>query len=1031
MSMTRTAGSAAETAAAESEHSSTELMRGALEFHAAGHFDMAGDLYRQVLAAEPDNAVAWHHLGLILHVGGDHRGAADYVEKAIGFQSDYVQAFSNLAAIYRAMRNFTAAAASAEKAIALDPHFAPAHSNLGNVHEDQGDFEEALAAYRDAIRCDPHFVEVHTNAADLLRRLKRHEEGLAICDAIADKRPDAARPYFCAGNILRELLRPGEAIAAFRQAIALQPRFAEAYCNLGNLLLRQSAFDEAIAAFQEAIVISPTIAQTYCNLGAAYELSQRAGDALKAYATAVALDPSLIGVEVQLYHQRRVACDWEGIEQAEANLLARVADCTDALPPFAFLSMESSPAAQLQAARLWTGSLHARPAFIHQRPPAGATKKRLKIGYMSGDFHRHATAHLMAELFERHDRAAVEIIAYSYGVDDCSEMRYRLGKAFDQFVDLRDLDDREAAQRIHADGIDILVELKGYTQLSRCEITAHRAAPIQVSFLGYPGTMGADFIDYVIADPITLPMEQQPFYDERIVHLPDCYQPNDTQRRVADLTPSRPDCGLPEKGFVFCCFNNSYKLTPRFFSLWMRLLDAVPGSVLWLFDANAQIKTNLEKEAMQRGIDPARLVFAPRIGPPEHLARQRLADLFLDCLPYNAHTTTSDALWVGLPVLTLRGETFAGRVAASLLHAIGLPELVTSSETEYEALALRLATEPQLLAALRRKLHANRLTHPLFNTHRYTRHLEAAFARMWESWAKGAPPQSFAVAPLPVEETAPPASSSALKPAAGVAAATDGAAKISRQPYAACPLCDGADPTPVRTADGTAHPLYRPELDPRILWQACRACGHIFTQGYFAPADQAQFLPRGRFGDHMEQGRRAAAPIVARIARHVAQGAWLGAEFGDGSSLFTAAEWGYEPVGLDQRADNVAALRQLGVEAHTGNLTDLEFRGRFSVVNLADLLPRQPFPRQALAAAYRLLRIGGILFLSMPNREPMLFNLLQANAANPHWSEIDHYHLFGRNRLYRLLRDHGFEPVDYDVSTTHRIGMDVIARKMG
>ena len=1024
--MTRTAGFAAETASAATEFSPTELLHGALEFHAAGRFDMAADLYTQVLAAEPDNAIAWHHLGLIAHVSGDHATAADHVGTAISFKPDYVQAFSNLAAIHRAMRNFTAAATSAEQAIALDPHFAPAHSNLGNAHEDQGNFEEALAAYRDAIRCDPHFVEAHTNAADLLRRLKRHEEGLEICDAIVEKRPDAAKPYFCAGNLLRELLRPREAIDAFRQAIALQPRFAEAYCNLGNLLLRQGVFDEAIAAYEEAIAINPTIAQTYCNLGAAYELSLRTRDALEAYATAVALDPSLIGVEVQLYHQRRVACDWDGVEEAEASLLARVADCTDPLPPFAFLSMESSPATQLRVARLWTGGQHARPCFTHQRPPAGAAKKKLKIGYISGDFHRHATAHLMAELFERHDRTHFEIIAYSYGMDDCSEMRYRLGKAFDHFVELRDLDDRQAAHRIHADGIDILVELKGYTQLARSEIAAHRPAPIQVSFLGYPGTMGADFIDYVIADPITLPMEQQPFYDERIVHLPDCYQPNDTQRRVADLTPSRPDCGLPEEGFVFCCFNNSYKLTPRFFDLWMRLLAAVPGSVLWLFDANSQVKSNLEKEAMQRGIDPARLVFAPRIGSVDHLARQRLADLFLDCLPYNAHTTTSDALWVGLPVLTLLGETFAGRVAASLLHAIGLPELVTSSEAEYEALALKLATEPELLSALRRKLHANRLTKPLFNTDRYTRHLEAAFTRMWEDWAKGKPPQPFAVAPLPMEETTRPSSSSAVEPLA-----THGTAIISRQLYAACPLCEGADHTLVRTADGSAHPAYRPEIDPQIRWQACRACGHIFAQGYFAAADQAFLRSEARLGQDMERGRHAAAPIVARIANHVVQGAWLDVEFGDGSLLFTAAEWGYEAVGIDPHAANVAALRQLGVEAHPRSLTDFDSRGRFSVVSLAGILPREPFPKQALAAAHRLLRIGGALFLSMPNREPMLFNLLQANAVNPHWTEIDHYHMFGRSRLYRLLRDLGFEPLEYNVSAAHKVGMEVIARKLG
>lgn len=1002
--MTRTASSVVENAPAAL--SGDDLLRSALEFHAAGNFARARELYLRVIDAEPENAGAWHHLGLIAHVHADHTTAAEHVQKAIALKPDYAQAHSNLAAIFRATGDFAAAAASAETAIAIDPRFAAAYSNLGNVREDQGDAEAALAAYSEACRLDPHFIEAHTNAADLLRKLKRYEEGLAVCDAIVDKRPEAARPYFCAGNILRELLRTGEAIDAFRQAIALQPRFAEAWCNLGNLLLRQGAFEDAIDAYREAIAINPSIAQTYCNIGAAYELAQRPVEAREAYAKAVSLDPSLIGVEVQLFHQRRAACDWDGIEEVEASLLARVAGCKDKLPPFAFLSMESSPQTQLQVARLWCSALHAQRCFSHTPPAEKTLTRKLRIGYLSGDFHRHATAHLMAELFERHDRTRFEIIAYSHGMDDCSEMRYRLGQAFDAFIDLRNLDDRQAAQRIHADGIDILVELKGYTQLARSEIAAHRPAPIQVNYLGYPGSMGCDFIDYVIADPIAVPMDQQPFYDEKIVHLPDCYQPNDSQRRIADLTPSRADCGLPERGFVFCCFNNSYKLTPRFFTIWMRLLAAVPGSVLWLFDANAQVKANLQREAMQRGIDPGRLVFAPRTGPTDHLARQRLADLFLDCLPYNAHTTTSDALWAGLPVLTLIGETFAGRVAASLLHAIGLPELVTYSAEDYEALALRLAREPELLAGLRRKLAANRLNAPLFDARRYARHLEAAYLRMWDIWADGKPPQAFSVEAL----------------------APDRPEGIARTPYAACPLCGGAGSTPVLTADAGVHPHCRPDLPHEIAWRSCKSCGHTFADGYFAPEDLANVLPRVPLCSDLEEGRRFAAPIIARMVRHVPHGVWLDVAFGSGALLLTTAEWGYEAVGIDADMKAVSALRRLGFEAHCGTLAELSDDGRFAVISLADLLPRQAFPGDMLKAAHRLLRPGGALFLSMPNREPQLFTRLQ--AENPHWAEFDHYHLFSRSRLYRLLRDHGFEPAEYQISTTHRVGMEVTARKL-
>jgi predicted O-linked N-acetylglucosamine transferase (SPINDLY family)/SAM-dependent methyltransferase len=1007
--MTTIAGSGP--AADASDFSAADLLRGALEFHAAGHFDMARDLYDKILKIEPENPVAWHHLGLIAHMRGDHTTAAVFVDKAIALQPDYVQAFSNLAAIYRAVGDIAAAAASAERAVALDPNFAAAHSNLGNVREEQGDLENALTAYREACRLDPYFVEAHANAADVLRKLKRHQEALTICDAIVEKRPEAARPYFCAGNILRELLRSSEAVDAFRRAIALQPAFAEAHCNLGNLLLRQGNCEDAIRAYQEAIALKPDVAQTHCNLGAAYEMAQRSTEAIESYSRALALDPDLVGVQVQLYHQRRIACDWDGIEETEAQLLARVATCDDPLPPFAFLSMDSSPALQQRVARNWAAAFVAPRRFAHPRPTKGAAKERLKIGYLSSDFHRHATAHLMAELFERHDRSRFEIIAYSHGADDCSEMRYRLGRAFDAFVDLRNPDDGQAAERIYADGVDILVELKGYTQLARSEIAAHRPAPIQVNYLGYPGTMGCDFIDYVIADPITLPMEQQPFFDEKIVHLPDCYQPNDTKRRVAELTPSRADSGLPEKGFVFCCFNNSYKLSPRFFSIWMRLLKAVPDSVLWLFDANGQVKDNLEREAMARGVDPKRLVFAPRVSPADHLARQRLADLFLDCLPYNAHTTTSDALWVGLPVVTHIGETFAGRVAASLLHAIGMSELVTESDEDYEAIALRLATDAQLLADTRRKLQANKWTMPLFDAERFARHLEGAYEEMWAIWAAGEAPRGFAVTPLAKEPEA------AMAPA-----------EVTRIEFAGCPLCGSHGHMLIQITDCSRHPLYRAGLPREIEWQSCRACNHVFTRGYFAPGTLPVLAPP--LGDGLEDGRRVAAAIIERIAAYVPQGAWLDVEFGSGSLHFTAAEFGYDAIGLSANADHVAALQRLGFDAQCGSLADVAGTGRFGVISLADILPRQPFPTETLDNARRLLRPDGVLFLSLPNREPVLFNLLNAASANPHWSALDHYHLFGRSRLYRLLRDVGFEPLDYRVSPAHKVGMEVIARRL-
>ena len=422
------------------------------------------------------------------------------------------------------------------------------------------------------------------------------------------------------------------------------------------------------------------------------------------------------------------------------------------IAPFLLLGYSGKPALQLQCARNYIDDkvpLVPRPFWT------GATWRhdKVRIAYLSADFHRHPTAYLMAELFERHDRSRFEVIGVSFGVDDKSDMRRRLVAAFDQFYDVRRKSDQEVAKLLHDLQVDIAIDLKGYTQDSRPGILAYRPTPIQASYLGFPGTMGAEFIDYIIADKTVAPFEQQPFYTEKIVHLPDCYQVNDTKRNIAERTPTRQEAGLPEEGCVFCCFNNNWKITPEVFSVWIRLLHAVEGSVLWLFRDNESAERNLRKEAQARGIDPARLVFAGRLPLEDHLARHSLADLFLDTLPYNAHTTASDALWVGLLVLTCMGNAFAGRVAASLLNAIGLPELVTHSIEDYEALALRLAKDPSLLEGYRNRLAANRLTHPLFDTDRFRRHIEAAYLQMWEIWQRGEQPRSFAVEAL---HTQPP-----------------------------------------------------------------------------------------------------------------------------------------------------------------------------------------------------------------------------------------------------------------------------------
>jgi predicted O-linked N-acetylglucosamine transferase (SPINDLY family) len=387
----------------------------------------------------------------------------------------------------------------------------------------------------------------------------------------------------------------------------------------------------------------------------------------------------------------------------------------------------------------------ARPLSLGRRD----RHEKTRIAYLSANFHEHAVAYLAAGLFEAHDRQRFEITAVSFGPAAQGGIRDRLERAFDRFVDVGGDSDEEVAQMLAAAEVDIAVDLTGHTADSRTGILAHRPAPVQVNFLGYPGTLGAEYIDYIIADRFVIPPGEDAFYSERVVRLPDSYQVNDAKRRIAEGTPSRADAGLPETGFVFCCFNNNFKITPEIFDVWMRLLSQVDGSVLWLLEDTATAAANLRSEALRRGVDAERLVFAPRRAQDEHLARHRLADLFVDTLPYNAHTTASDALWAGLPLVTCMGSTFAGRVAGSLLHAAGLPELATRSLDEYETLALRLATTPPLLAAIRARLAEHRATCPQFDTDRFRRHLEAAYTTMLERHLAGLPPASFTVAAIP------------------------------------------------------------------------------------------------------------------------------------------------------------------------------------------------------------------------------------------------------------------------------------------
>jgi len=625
------------------------------------------------------------------------------------------------------------------------PEEAVARSNFGEALRRQGRLDEALAHHRRAVAWLPGFGGNHFNLGVTLQALGRVGEAADAYAEAGRLMPGFAGAPCNQGAMLHQLGRLDEAEAALRRALGIDAGLVPGWLNLGGVSRERGRLDFAVAAFRNALVLRPDLAEAHANLGLTLKEAGRVTDSLPCFERALALGlPDAGGVLAQLVQQRRHLCRWDGLAERSARLVAAVqAGSTQQVHPWIFLGEGAGPVLELACAQRYTAwrTRNVTPPGFAQR---SGPREKLRVGYLSADFHEHATAVLIAELIELHDRDRFEVVGYSYGPDDGGPMRRRLVRAFDRFVDLSSVPHAEAAERIHADGIDILVDLKGHTQNARIEIPAYRPAPVQVQWLGYPGTLGAGFIDYVIGDPVVTPFDRQTDYAERIVQLPGCYQPNDRTRPIG-VTPSRAACGLPEEGVVFCCFNAAYKFTPALFDLWCRLLAGVPGSVLWLLESHPEVAGNLRREAARRGIAAERLVFSPKLPLPDYLARYRLADLFLDTAPVGAHTTASDALWAGLPVLTVLGESFASRVAPSLLRAVGLPELAVDSLAAYEAAALRLAREPAEVALLKARLAEGRDRAPLFDTVGFARALERAYETMWAIQEAGEAPRAFAV----------------------------------------------------------------------------------------------------------------------------------------------------------------------------------------------------------------------------------------------------------------------------------------------
>ncbi|MGF2036395.1 MAG: TIGR03032 family protein [Nostoc sp. CmiVER01] len=653
---------------------------------------------------------------------------------------------------------FTEAIALYEQIIAQYPQYAPAWYQLGVIMDNQGQTHQAVLAYQQALTINPKYAEAYNNLGIVEVAEKNLEKAIAYFESAILSNPNYAFAHNNLGLIWQMQGKLSAAAAKFQEALQKNPDYPEAYLNLGIVLEAQEKLEGAIACYRSAIRHNPDYIKAYIRLGSgllslAMTTQGQVDEARVAFEKVLQLQPDSAEAFNYLFYLKEMSCDWRSrqsdLTRIREQTLSEVEKAKPTtISPFDSLYKPWDRNFLLKIAQTYGESIKTQWAsekqslnFTHSRSLNG----RLRIGYLSNDFRNHATSHLMKSLFNLHNQANFEIFAYSFSADNNSEYRQYIATNCEHFQDITNLSIEESARQIYDDGIHILIDLKGYTGGSRSAILALRPAPIQVSYLGYHGTMGADFIDYIISDPVVTPPEFADGFSEKLVTLPHSYQVNDHQQAIASTPVTRSQYGLPESGFVFCCFNHNYKIEPQIFDVWMRILAAVPESVLWLLVRFPAAEDNLRREAEARGIDSDRLIFAQYHTKAEHLAKHQLADLFLDTLYYNAHTTASDALWAGLPVLTCIGTTFSSRVGASLLRAVGLPDLITNNLEQYEQLAIHLGHSPTALQELRQRLAQNRTTYPLFDTSRFTRNLEQAYFAMWEIYAAGNPPKTIEV----------------------------------------------------------------------------------------------------------------------------------------------------------------------------------------------------------------------------------------------------------------------------------------------
>ena len=870
--------------------------------------------------------------------------------------------------------------------------------------------------------------------AEALRLLGRIPEAIAAYRRAGEHCAGAAgaRNWLVAGLLLASDRKTDDALHCLRRAHAESPDDEQVVDSLITTFFNSNRHNEAIefARLQLRTGTNPHFLSNAALLLQSADLYEEATEAFKKIVALAPDDPSIIGAALA---PTRFTCEWDWIEELQQRIGSWYDKGEFAAPqeyPLTHLTWCSDEARNFGVTRAYAERLVPRvePCTPELVPIEG---RRLRVGYLSSDFRNHATMHLMAGLLEYHDRQRFEVFAYDFSSHDISDYRQRFLYAVEHHVEIHSLSDKEAAARIAQDRLDVLFDLKGYTGGSRPGILAYRPASVQAAYLGFPGSVAHPDIDYIVSDRFVTPDSSTPYYSERFCRLPHTYQCNDRKRFAAAEPGPRSMYGLPEGKVVFGAFNQSYKVDRNSFRVWLRILAAVPNSVLWVLGQSQAAIANLLVEAQRAGIESERLIFAPFAEPRAHLSRLQLADAVLDALVCNGHTTTSDALWTGVPVITARGSHFCSRVSESLLNAMELPELVGADQDDMVRIATRIGTDGDYRATLRAKVGANRLTTPLFDTARFTRDFETAIELMVHQRRNGAGGH------IDVPDRGP------LDERAGVPG-TSAAAAPMQAAYPGCPLCGGMS-TPLGFANCTQHARWHPRLPPTLEWMRCPSCSHVHTRHHWTAAGRVEILRHattestGGFSARLEDERGRWAPVVERVIQlrggyptllgQSSRPVWVDAGCGDGTLIMTAADYGFAAVGLDTWATAVSRIQGLGFNALHHDFMELRFEVIVDVLSLVNVLEQMSHPRAALLKAAQVLRPGGLLVAGTADLASSSWKIMDAEKVNPHWQDLERHHHFAREPLLGLLKECGFEVVGFSVPARGRAEMEIFAVK--